>query len=68
MYQEKSLQKIDGKHENLGRNIHFPVLNKSLHPSGIWTPKVYTKMLIAQALNSMASVQSTGIPNDHLYF
>ena len=30
------------------KNLQFPVVNRNLHPSGIWTSKNYTKKLVAE--------------------
>lgn len=47
---------FDSKADSPEKMMIFPVVNKSLHPSGTWSSKVYKRNLVKKAKSSLAQV------------
>jgi hypothetical protein len=48
------------------KRLRLPVMCPALHPSGVWTPKRYTKKLIAKAIKMLEKGPSDNSDDDDL--
>lgn len=54
MDHQKNHTEKDGSYEHFPRSLVFPVIDSTLHPSGTWQAKKYTKQLVSNLLKVLS--------------